>query len=313
MPVSRKRSAVVRALKAEGSTNKEIETELGLSAASVRRYLRDSKELKSPKILLIDIETAPAHGRFWQPFKTTIQHFQVTKPWFIICWAAKWFGEVDVISDCVTPQEALMRSDARISKSIWGLVNEADVLIAHNLVRFDKRKLFARFIQNGLPKPRDSRVIDTLTQAQKHFAFLYHKLDYLNKIFSLRMKDETDYQLWVDCEGGNEDEPLTLHEHQEALNYMMKYNKSDILALEDLYVQLRPWMTSHPNLGLYVDDNDPMCPHCLSKDLEEDGEYRTDVSVFPAYRCNSCGALPRGRKSKVSVEKRKGLLISTAR
>lgn len=301
--ISSKRSAVVRAFKNEGLTNPEIEERLGLSASSVRRYLRDSQQLKSPKILLIDIETAPAHGRFWQPFKTTIQHFQVTKPWFIICWAAKWFGESEIISDCVSPNEARMRHDKRISKSIWGIVNEADVLIAHNLVRFDKRKLFARFIQNGLPKPRDSRMIDTLTQAQKHFAFLYHKLDYLNKIFSLRMKDETDYQLWIDCEAGD----------QEALDYMLKYNESDILALEDLYVQLRPWMTSHPNLGLYVDDSDPMCPHCMSKDLEEDGEYRTDVSVFQAYRCNACGALPRGRKSKVSLEKRQGLLISTAR
>ena len=134
---------------------------------------------------------------------------------------------------------------------------------------------------------------------------------YLNKIFSLRMKEDTDYQLWIDCE--NIDEELSQKEHQEALDYMLHYNESDIKALEDLYTKLRPWMTSHPNLGLFVDDNDPMCPHCLSKNIEEDGEYTTDVSIFPAYRCFGCGAIPRGRKSKVGLEKRKGLLISTAR
>ena len=303
MAISKKKSAVVRALKDEGLTRNEIEKKLGLSASSVRRYLRDSKQLKHPKILLIDIETAPAHGRFWQPFKTTIQHYQVTKPWFMICWASMWLGQDNVISDCVTPKEAINRDDKRVSESVWGLINEADVLIAHNLVKFDRRKLYARFIQNKLPKPKDARLIDTLTQAQKQFAFLYHKLDYLNSIFSLRMKEDTDYQLWIDCEAGE----------TEALAYMLHYCESDIKALEDLYITLRPWMTSHPNLGLYVDDDNPMCPHCMSTKIIEDGVYTTNVSMFVAYRCLKCGATPRGRKTLVSKEKRDGLLISTTR
>jgi len=127
----------------------------------------------------------------------------------------------------------------------------------------------------------------------------------MNSIFSLRMKEDTDYQLWIDCEGGK----------TKALKYMLYYCESDVGALEDLYLKLRPFMTSHPNLALYVDDEDPMCPYCLSKEIIEEGEYTTNISVFPAYRCLNpkCGATPRGRKSKVSKEKRKRLLISTVR
>jgi hypothetical protein len=221
----------------------------------------------------------------------------------MLSWSGKWLGDDRIISDCVTPKEAIGRDDSRIVKSIWDIVNEADVLIAHNLVRFDMRKITARFIQHGLPKPRAYRTIDTLKQAQKHFAFSSHKLDYLNKIFSLRMKEDTDFQLWIDCENGE----------KEALAYMLHYNESDINALEDLYLKLRPYMTSHPNLGVYVDDTSPMCPHCQSTDLVRDGIYTTNVSVFPAYRCLNCGATPRGRTSTLDIEKRKELLISTAR
>ena len=254
------------------------------------------------KILLIDIETAYAHGRFWHPFKPVILHDNITKPWFIICWAAKWLNYDGVMSDCVTSNEAIERDDFRICESIWELINDASVMVAHNLNKFDKRKLYARFAQNKLPKPRDTRVVDTLTQAQKHFAFLFHKLDYLNSIFSLRMKDKTDNQLWIDCEEGV----------QEGLDYMLEYNRSDIYALEDLYLEIRPWMTSHPNLAIFVDEAVEMCPHCESH-VEKDGYYTTDVSKFQQYRCVGCGAVPRGRKNLLSKEKRDSLLISTAR
>ena len=100
---------------------------------------------------------------------------------------------------------------------------------------------------------------------------------------------------------------------EESLAYMVHYCESDVKALVDLYEKLRPYMTSHPNVSLYIDDDDPRCPHCGSTKVVKDGTYTTNVSVFVAYRCLDCGATPRGRKSIVSKEKREGLLVSTVR
>lgn len=301
--ISSRKSSAVRYWAEQGLTNEEIGEKLSLKQSSVRRYLRHARERKSPKVLLFDIETAPVHVRVWGLFKQKIEHYKIIDDWFVLGWAGKWLDEEEVMSDIVTPMEARERDDGRIIKSLWKVIDEADLLVAHNLERFDLRRVMARFIEHGLHKPRPFRVLDTLKQAQKHFAFSSHKLDHLTRIFSLRMKEDTEFQLWIDCEEGD----------KKALAYMQHYNESDIWALQDLYLKLRPYMTSHPNLSLFVDDENPRCPHCLSEELIEDGSYTTDVSVFPAYRCLKCGATPRGRKSKLSKEKRSGLLVSTAR
>ena len=328
--ISRKRSAVVRALKTEGLTIDEIREKVRkkdgskMARSSIRRYLRDSKELKNPKVLLLDIETSPVWTRVWGLYKQRIPFQNVLRDWFMLCWSAKCLGSDELIADSVTRVEALRRDDSRISHSIWKILNEVDVVIGHNLSRFDLRKIMARFIEHGLPKPSPYRTIDTLIQSRKSFAFSAHNLDYLNSIFSLRMKKETDYQLWKDCEGwkvktqffGDDIypfEPIPKEIQEEALEYMLHYCKSDVKALEDLYIRLRPYITSFPNLGLYIDDEEPMCPYCMSRDLMEEGFYTTQVSKFQSYRCLRCGALSRGRKSLLTKEKRDSLIVSAAR
>ena len=304
MAISKRRSAIVRFWADKGMGNKEISDKLGLSESSVRRYLRNSNENKSPKVLLFDIETSTLNVKtFYIGSRVSIQHYKIMDDWFMLGYAAKMLDDKDVMSEIVTPEEAIARDDRRIVEGIWKLINDADVVIAHNAKRFDVRKINWRFAMHNLPKPQDFQIVDTLIQTQKHFASSSHKLDFLASEFSLRKKEHTEFALWVDCEHGD----------PKALAYMNHYNESDIWALQDLYLKIRPWVSSHPNLGLFIDDNDPMCPYCMSKDLVEDGEYKTSVSSFQCYRCQECGATPRGRTSSVSKEKRVGLLISTAR
>ena len=301
MAISERKSAVVKALADSGKSIDDIAKETKLKPSSIRRYLRHAKSKKPPKILLIDIETAPAWIRVWGLYKQKPDYQQIVKPWFTLSWAAKWLLDKEVISDCVTPKEALARDDFRIVNTLWKVVDEAHIIIAHNLIKFDERKIMAKFIEYGLPRPRSYRKIDTLKQSMKHFAFLSHRLDYLNSLFQLKRKEDTDYQLWIDCEEGD----------PKALAYMLHYNKSDVVALEQLYLELRPYLSNHPNVGLYVDDEDRMCPHCQSRKVEQDGHYYTNISKFPLYRCGECGALSRGRFSEISKEKREKLLVST--
>ena len=50
-----------------------------------------------PKILVIDIETAPASGYIWKLFDVNVSLSQLIDTSKVICFAAKWYGEKKVI------------------------------------------------------------------------------------------------------------------------------------------------------------------------------------------------------------------------
>lgn len=236
-----------------------------------------------PKILLIDIETSPFRAWVWGLYKQRISHNSIFKTngkmenWFVISWAAKWLYDENVMSDIVTPKEAKKRDDNRIMGSIWKLLDEADIVIAHNGDRFDIRKLNARFIDNGFMPPSPYKTIDTLKVARREFAFTSYKQDYLTKHFQLEQKLSTEFDLWIDCMNGI----------QERLDEMLEYNRHDVLGLEEVYLKFRPYIKNHPNLGVLMDED--VCPNCGSEHLEEtDSVYFTTANKFPVFRCGNC-------------------------
>jgi len=246
---------------------------------------RESPKVGIPKILLFDIETAPMEVYVWTTsYKQFIPHTNIIKDengeeksWYVLSWAAKWLYDENVISDIVTPKETKTRDDKRILKSIWKLLDEAEIVIGHNGDRFDLRKLNARFIDNDIKPPSPFKTVDTLKVARREFAFVSNKQDYLTKHFKLEQKLSTNFQLWVDC----------IHGDQEQLNKMEEYNRHDVMGLEEVYLKLRPYIKNHPNLGVLVDAD--VCPNCACEFLDETGtEYFTSANKFPVYRCQGC-------------------------
>ena len=295
----------------------EMAQELGLKESSIRRNVRRINENKKnpqeitkklPKILLFDIETSPMEVLVWGLYKQRIPHNNIIKEWSVLSWAAKWLFNNEVISEVVTPNEAKARTDKSVIKGIWNLIEEADIIIAHNAESFDIRKLNARFSANDLLPPSPYRVIDTLKVSRKNFAFSSHKLDHLTKMLGVRGKIETEYGLWKRCIGMTTD----VEGQKKALEEMETYNKSDVFALEDLYVELRPWIKSHPNVGLYADEITECCANCGSSNIKLCGHYYTPAGKFEAHRCE-CGAIGRSRYSAIDGEQRKNLTVSVAR
>jgi len=230
----------------------------------------------------------------WGLYKQRIPHTNIIKDkdgseksWFVLSWAAKWLFDDNVQSDIVTPSESKSRNDKRILKSIWKLLDEAEIVIGHNLDRFDIRKLNARFIDNDINPPSPFRSIDTLKVARKEFAFVSYKQDFLTKHFELENKLKTEFQLWVDCMQGD----------QARLDEMAKYNRHDVMGLEQVYLKLRPYIKNHPNLGVLVDMD--VCPTCGCEYLDEtDSVYFTTANKFPVYRCQGCKTpYIRGKKN----------------
>ena len=273
-------------------------------------WLKDGlSSIRHPEILLVDIETLPLEVLVWGLYKQKISNQNVIKEWSMVSWAAKWLYDSDIMSEVVSPQDAIRRKDKSIVRGLWNLMDKADIIIAHNAVKFDVRKMNARFKMNGLGPPLPYQVIDTLRHAQKNFAFSSYSLDYLNRLLDNSGKIKTEYGLWKKCIGMN-----GLDAQKKALVSMVKYNRQDITALEELYVELRPWMKSHPNIGLYYDsgENTQRCTNCGDKHITWKGTYVTPMNRYRAWRCK-CGAVGRDRLSELSAAERKNLLVSIPR
>jgi len=258
---------------------------------------------KIPNVLLLDIETAPMLVYSWTLFKPHLSHDNIVDDWFMLSWAAKWLHHPDAVSDVVTPREAVTRDDVRICRSLFRLMERADVIIAHNAKKFDIRKIQARFLVHGIGRPSPYQVVDTLLESRKNFAHSSHRLDYLGQILVRKEKLETNFGLWKKCMMGCE----------ESLAYMDKYCKQDIYLLEDVYMQIRGWIKSHPNMSLYVEADEPVCPTCAGNDLTFCGEYMTMAGAFNSFRCNKCGSIGRMRKTNLGIKEREILRISAAR
>jgi hypothetical protein len=260
--------------------------------------------VKKAHILLLDIETAPILAYVWSLWKPTIAHMQIDRDWFIISWRAKWLLEEEIFGDVLTPNEAVEQNDKRIIKSIWEMINEADIVIAHNGNKFDLPKLNTRFVYHGLEPPMSYQSIDTLAVAKRHFKFTSNRLDYLGDFLGVGRKIPTDWTLWEKCYFGD----------IEALEHMYEYNEQDVLLLEDVYIKLRPYIKSHPNLGVFSDEIVSQCPNCGSTKLNWGGTpYTTGVGRYTSFRCLDCGAVGHSRISELDKYKRKELVTSCAR
>lgn len=255
-----------------------------------------------PRILLLDIETAPLRAYVWRLWKQNIYIDQIISEWFMITWAAKWLLEPEILSQRLSSKEILQEDDKRIVETLWHLLNQADIVIAHNGKSFDVPRIKSRFLLHGLPPTTFYQQVDTKEVAAKEFGFSSNKLEALARNFGIEGKSDTDFTLWSSCMDGDE----------EALKYMEEYNRQDVVVLENVYLVMRPYIKAHPNYNLYIDSDKPVCPHCGGKDLTFVGYYYfTQTGKYKNYRCLSCGALSRERKTV--FQNSKSILVSNGK
>jgi predicted nucleic-acid-binding Zn-ribbon protein len=257
-----------------------------------------------PKILILDIETARMIVGVWKlGYKEHIGPEQVIKDWFILGWAAKWLFDAKIMRDFVTPEEAKERDDKRICISLWSLLDEADIVITHNGLKFDIPKVSTRFLLNGLPPFSSIQQVDTYKVFVKQFGVSSNSLNYIAQIMLHREKVKTSYNLWIECENSV----------PEALAFMEEYCVADVCLEEEVYVAVRGWIKGHPNLGVLVSTEHPVCPNCGGDSFTEGGSYyTTQQNAYTSVRCDSCGAVNRTKKTIITTEQRKNMLVPAA-
>lgn len=242
------------------------------------------------KILLIDIETAPNTAHVWGLWKQNVSLNQLQESSYILCWAAKWLGEEQVMFNSVYNDPTM-----DMLLDIHELLDEADAVIHYNGSKFDIPTLNKEFLLYGFSPPSPVKHIDLLKVARNQFKFPSNKLDYVAQALGLKGKTKhIGHELWIKCMA---DDP-------EAWKMMEEYNKNDVILLEQVYGKLKPWIKGHANHSLHSDIG-LVCPNCGGNHYQKRGFYFTHSCKYQRYRCNGCKTWFRATKNigKPSGEK----------
>jgi len=182
------------------------------------------------KVLIYDIETSPNIGWFWRAgYKLNISPENIIKERAIICVSYKWLGENEVYT-LVWDKE---QCDKFLIEQFIEVMNEADLLVAHNGDRFDLKWIKTRSLKHGITNMLiDYKSLDTLKLAKKKFNFNSNRLDYIAKYLGFEGKIKTTISLWTD---------IVFKKDQKALNQMVEYCEEDVRQLEKVYEKLVGW------------------------------------------------------------------------
>jgi hypothetical protein len=231
-----------------------------------------------PKVLFFDIETAPIEGFTWQMFDANV--VAVKRPTYMLAWAAKWQGSKRVIARTLPEYAIYKRShtdDAELVGELRGLLDEADIVIAHN-ADFDIKKANARFLANGLHPPAPYKTFCTLKTARKHFKFDSNKLDSLGGYLGVGRKvKHTGINLWLGCMDGDPASWAT----------MKKYNIQDVVLLERVFEKMRGYATNWPDANMWTGAG--CCPVCRSSRIQNRGYNVSKAGRKQRFQCRDCG------------------------
>jgi len=257
---------------------------------------------KSARILVFDTETAPLKAYVWSLWNQNVGYkHQLVSDWFFLSWSAKWLMEKEIYSDRLTAEEVKAEDDKRIVLSLRDLLDEADIVIAHNGEAFDVKKINTQFLNYRIKPPSPFLILDTLKHCRSAFKLTSNRLDYVANFLGLEGKMDTGgFELWKKCLEGCE----------ESLEKMRTYCNKDVKLLEDVYLAIRPYMKFHPNISMFIEDDVTRCPACGSENLEWKGNYATKNNMYKAFQCNNCGAVGRSRTSDLGLLKRKNMVYS---
>lgn len=236
------------------------------------------------KLLHLDLETTPAVVYTWALHKQDISVDQVITPPSILCFSAKWHGEATHIF-----HRALKRDGMEFNSMIRAahkLLCDAEAVCHYNGTTFDIPRLNQEFLRLGLKPPPPLIEIDLLNVVRKKFGMLSNKLAFVGPYLQVGEKvKHAGWALWVGCLKGD----------AECWRLMELYNRQDVALLERLYTKLLPWIDGHPNMNLFVDEREPVCPNCAGKKLQRRGERVAMTYLYARYQCKDCGRWSRAR------------------
>jgi hypothetical protein len=251
---------------------------------------------KPPKILCFDLELAPLILQGWGLYDQNFGLNQIQQDWFILSFAAKFLDE-DEIHYFDQRNTNPISNDLELVEKLYKLVDQSDVVLGHNLLKFDLRKLNSRFIYHKMMPLPPKQTIDTLKIARKHFSFTSNKLEYLAKFLDCQEKSRhhsfSGHDLWSQCLSGS----------QEAFKEMEAYNKQDIITTIEVYNRLASF---DPTINFQAYQQKRVCT-CGSTEFHKNGLKYLKSGIYQIHRCFKCGKNFVAKENLISKSTREGL------
>ena len=181
------------------------------------------------KVLIYDIETSYNIGKFWRAgYNLNINPGDIIHERAIICISYKWLGEEQVYNLTWDKNQC----DKFLLEQFIPILDEADMIVAHNGDRYDLKFIKTRALKHNLKMLINYKQFDTLKVAKAKFMFNSNKLDYISKFLGAEGKISTEMKLWDD---------IILRKCPIALIKMLDYCDEDVRQLEVVYNALVSW------------------------------------------------------------------------
>lgn len=254
---------------------------------------------RKPKILFLDVESSPDVAVSFKRYQANMSQDHILEEGGWLLSVAYAFNDQPVQAFCLTSAQAVMNDDSSLVATLWDAIEQSDIIVAHNLAKFDLALFKSRCVINGFPPPKRVKQVDTLKLARS-MKFQSNRLDSLGVVLGEGTKiKHSGIQLWIDCMQGK----------AEALEEMKQYNAQDVELLRNVYHRLKAFDNNSPNAALFTSGEDVACRVCGSHDLvPTPNQVAAGSSLFSEVVCNDCGARSRLRSSNTTKEKRKSLL-----
>ncbi|HCH9337639.1 TPA: ribonuclease H-like domain-containing protein [Salmonella enterica] len=270
---------------------------------AVDALFKSAQEEPSVKILYLDLEYTFSLSGHYDNWGVNIAQDAKVRESHLLSYSYAWNnGEVKgEILKAEDIQKDVLRSilnndpktelDFDMTLKLWHLLDQADVVIAHNARGYDIKQLNSLFLKYGLCLPSPYKIIDTLAIAKKMFKLPFKNLKYLAEFLGVTQKIET---------GGAKFWKLAAIGYSEDVMYeVLEYNKGDIYTLREVYLKLRGFSNDGVNFGAFNGSDELSCPSCSSTDLSKLNKQATTTRhQYDVYRCNHCQALSRSANVK---------------
>jgi DNA polymerase elongation subunit (family B) len=215
--------------KEEVARRKAIRQQFEEERAEKRAIAAQRQELLAhSKIMILDIETAPAKVYAWGQWQQNIGQHQVIKPGYVLCAAWQWEDDprISFVSRWDHGKKVML-------KELHAAMSKAHAVVTFNGDKFDHKVLNAEFVRIGLNPPEPSKSIDLYRVVKRRFKFPYNRLDdVLRELGGPRKKSTGGFDLWVQV----------MNRDPEARAKMAEYNMGDVESTTWLYNRLREWL-----------------------------------------------------------------------
>ena len=231
------------------------------------------------KILVIDIEWAPALAYVWRMWDENISPDQLIDHGGMLCFCAHWVGSREFMfySQWEHGREGM-------AQVLLELLSEADAVVTYNGDKYDLPKILGEIMLAGLTPPPKPASIDLLKTVKK-FGLNMNRMAYIAPLLGLGGKVKHEgFNLWKDVLNGC----------PKAQAKMTKYCIQDVKLTVKMYRKLLPFIHNHPKLRA-----GDTCPNCESKNTHKRGFRFTRYFRIQRNQCSNCGTWFESTRQKI--------------